>query len=58
MSNAFMRYDSVDGLIPNIAAAAIMEEGNGYESALVSFRFIASTVWTTEEAVQNINDSK
>jgi len=32
-----------------------VEEGNGYESALVNFRFIANTVWTTREAVQKIN---
>lgn len=38
--------------------AAIVEEGNGYEAALVNFRFIANTVWTAEEAVQKINDSK
>ena len=38
--------------------AAIVEEGNGYESALVNFRFIANTVWTTEEAAKKINDSK
>jgi nicotinamidase-related amidase len=36
-------------------AAAIVAEGNGYESALVNFRFIANTVWTTKQAVQNIN---
>ena len=38
--------------------AAIVEEGNGYESALVNFRFIANTVWTTDEAVHKINGSK
>ena len=45
-------------VVSDATAAAIVEEGNGYESALVNFRFIANTVWTTEEAVQNINDSK
>ncbi|MGB5850464.1 MAG: cysteine hydrolase [Ignavibacteriaceae bacterium] len=30
-------------------AAAIVPEGNGYEAALVNFRFIANAVWTTEE---------
>ena len=30
-------------------------EGDGYQAALVNFRFIANTVWTTQQAVQNIN---
>ena len=41
-----------------IEIAKKSKEGNGYEAALVNFRFIANTVWTTEEAVQKINDSK
>ena len=45
-------------VVSDATAAAIVEEGNGYESALVNFRFIANTVWTTEEAVRRINDSK
>ena len=48
--------------LTNIANAQLpdpgVEEGNGYESALVNFRFIANTVWTTSEAVQKINGSK
>jgi hypothetical protein len=31
-----------------------VEEGNGYEAALVNFRFIANTVWTTEEAIKQM----
>ena len=42
-------------VVSDATAAAIVEEGNGYESALVNFRFIANTVWTTEVAVQKIN---
>jgi len=38
-------------VVSDATAAAIVEEGNGYESALVNFRFIANTVWTTEQAV-------
>ena len=44
-------------VVSDATAAAIVEEGNGYESALVNFRFIANTVWTTEEAVREINGS-
>ena len=42
-------------VVSDATAAAIVAEGNGYESALVNFQFIANTVWTTEEAVQRIN---
>ena len=45
-------------VVSDATAAAIVDEGNGYESALVNFRFIANTVWTTEEAVQKINEAK
>ncbi len=45
-------------VVSDATAAAIVEEGNGYEASLVNFRFIANTVWTTEEAVEKINESK
>jgi len=45
-------------VVSDATAAAIVAEGNGYESALVNFRFIANTVWTTEEAVQKIKDGE
>jgi len=45
-------------VVSDATAAAIVEEGNGYESALVNFRFIANTVWTTKEAVQKINEAR
>ena len=45
-------------VVSDATAAAIVEEGNGYESALINFRFIANTVWTTDEAVEKIISSK
>jgi len=42
-------------VVSDATAAAIVEEGDGYQAALVNFRFIANTVWTTEEAVRKIN---
>ena len=42
-------------VVSDATAAAQVAEGDGYQSALVNFRFIANTVWTTEQAVQNIN---
>lgn len=45
-------------VVSDATAAAIVAEGDGYQSALVNFRFIANTVWTTEQAVQKISSSK
>ena len=44
-------------VVSDATAAAQVEEGDGYAAALVNFRFIANTVWTTEEAVQKIDDA-
>ncbi len=38
-------------VVKDATAAAKIPEGNGYDAALVNFRFIANTVWTTERAV-------
>jgi nicotinamidase-related amidase len=37
-------------VVKDATAAAQVEEGDGYAAALVNFRFIANTVWTTQEA--------
>ena len=39
------------------AAAAIVPEGNGYEAALVNFRFLANDVLDTKQAVTAMNNS-
>jgi nicotinamidase-related amidase len=41
-------------VVKDATAAAKVEEGDGYHAALVNFRFIASAVWTTGEAVATI----
>jgi nicotinamidase-related amidase len=41
-------------VVKDATAAAIIPEGNGYEAALVNFRFIASAVWTTGETEKAI----
>jgi nicotinamidase-related amidase len=38
-------------------AAAIVSEGNGYEAAMINYRFIANAVWTTEEFKQAVEKS-
>jgi len=45
-------------VVADATAAAQVEEGDGYRAAVINYRFIASTVWTTDEAVQLINPSK
>ena len=44
-------------VVKDATAAAILPEGDGYQAALVNFRYMANTVWTTAEAVSAIRDS-
>ncbi len=41
-------------VVGDATAAAVVEEGDGYQSALVNFRFLANAVWSTEEAVRQL----
>lgn len=41
-------------VVKDATAAAQVEEGDGYAAAVTNFRFIANTVWTTEEALQRM----
>jgi biuret amidohydrolase len=41
-------------VVKDATAAAVIPDGDGYAAALTNFRFIANTVWTTEEAVGHI----
>ena len=45
-------------VVKDATAAAQVEEGDGYAAALVNFRYIANTVWTTEEARQAIEGKR
>ena len=45
-------------VVSDATAAAQVAEGDGYHAALVNFRFIANTVWNTEQATQAIRSSK
>jgi nicotinamidase-related amidase len=44
-------------VVKDATAAAKVKEGDGYLAALTNFRFIANTVWTADEAVENISQS-
>jgi nicotinamidase-related amidase len=41
-------------VVSDATAAAQVPEGDGYAAALINFRFIANTVWTTDQAIENI----
>lgn len=45
-------------VVTDATAAAQVAEGDGYEAALVNFRFIANTTWTTQQAVKHISGNK
>jgi nicotinamidase-related amidase len=42
-------------VVTDATAAAKLPDHDGYASALVNFRFMANTVWTTEEAVAQMS---
>lgn len=42
-------------VVKDATAAAKVPEGDGYAAALINFRFLANTVWTTEETVAAIS---
>jgi nicotinamidase-related amidase len=44
-------------VVKDAMAAAKVPEGDGYQAALVNFRFIANAVWTTQEAVATIEQA-
>ncbi len=41
-------------VVKDATAAARLPEGDGYQAAVVNFRYMANTVWTTDEAVTAI----
>jgi nicotinamidase-related amidase len=41
-------------VVADATAGARVPEGDGYAAALVNFRYIASAVWTTKEAVAKL----
>jgi nicotinamidase-related amidase len=45
-------------VVKDATAAANVPEGDGYKAAMVNFRYLANAVWTTDEAVANLNQSK
>lgn len=44
-------------VVKDATAAAKVPEGDGYQTALVNYRFMANTVWSTEEAANAIKQN-
>ena len=44
-------------VVKDATAAAKLPEGDGYQAAMINFRYLANTVWTTAEAVNAIRES-
>jgi nicotinamidase-related amidase len=44
-------------VVKDATAAAKIPDGNGYEAAMVNFRFMANAVWTTAEAEKAVEGS-
>ena len=45
-------------VVKDATAAAKLPEGDGYAAAMINFRYLANTVWTTAEAEQAIRASR
>ena len=45
------------GVVKDATAAAKIPEGDGYLSALINFRYMANAVWTTDEALAQLDAS-
>ena len=43
-------------VVKDATAAAIVPEGDGYQAAVINYRFLANTVWTTDEAIENMRN--
>jgi nicotinamidase-related amidase len=41
-------------VVRDATAAAMLPEGDGYQAALINFRYMANALWTTDQAVDNI----
>lgn len=41
-------------MVRDATAGAANEEGDGYQAALINWRFLAHALWTTAEAVKRI----
>ena len=45
-------------VVRDATAAAMLPEGDGYQAALINFRYMANALWRTDEAVKRIMAAK
>lgn len=50
----FIEHGFEVAMVRDATAGASNEEGDGYEAALIDWRFLAHALWTTAEAVRRI----
>jgi nicotinamidase-related amidase len=53
----FLEHGFEVAMVRDATAGAKNEEGDGYEAALVNFRFLAHALWTTKEAVRLMREA-
>jgi nicotinamidase-related amidase len=41
-------------MVRDAVAAASNEEGDGYQAAMINWRFMANAVWTTSETIERM----
>jgi nicotinamidase-related amidase len=44
-------------MVRDAVAGAVNEEGDGYQAAMINWRFMANAVWTTEETVKKMKSA-
>jgi nicotinamidase-related amidase len=54
----FVEHGIEVAMIRDATAGARNEEGDGYQAALINWRFLAHALWTTAEAVRRIEATR
>ena len=54
----FIEHGFEVAMIRDATAGAVNEEGDGYQAALINWRFLAHALWTTAEAVRRIEATR
>jgi nicotinamidase-related amidase len=54
----FIEHGFEVAMVRDATAGAANEEGDGYQAALINWRFLAHALWTTTEAVKRIEATK
>lgn len=52
----FIEHGFEVAMVRDATAGAVNEEGDGYQAALINWRFLAHALWSTSEAVRRIEE--